>query len=144
MQLQPGGLSPHGAQGQATRPSCPHSAPPAVFPKAPTDLGTQVPPGPPCPPSHHQHLISHGKLDSDILGMSLWPTLNCKGWELQTSVLSANEPSIHCSRKDRETSGLWQTPSLPDPPVPPTRVPPLLTPHIAPSPEWGTDGRRNP
>lgn len=77
-QLQPGGLSPHGAQGQATRPSCPKGShrPPHPSPSWPS-----------MPPSQHQPLTSYGKLDSDILGMSLWPTLNCKGWELQTSVL---------------------------------------------------------
>lgn len=99
----------HKAQLSSQRTTC-------HFPKGSHRPWYPSPSWPSMPPSHHHRLISHGKLDSDILGMSLWPTLNCKGWELQTSVLSANEPSIHCSRKDRETTGLWQTPSLPDPP----------------------------
>lgn len=82
MQLQPGGchLMEHRARPQG----------PAV-PKGPS--------WPFMPPSHHQPLTSYGKLDSDILGMSLWPNLNCNGWELQTSVLSAKEPSLPAQGK---------------------------------------------
>lgn len=54
--------------------------------------------------------------------------------------LSASQPSIHCSGRDRKTSSLWKIPRLLDPfpaLILPTPSPPLLTLYIGPSPERG-------
>lgn len=133
-------------QTEALKPRSRHAAPAwgavtswSIGPGYKAQLSQRVPPGPLCPQVTTNLLLLMESLTQISLECPYGQLLIARGGSSKL-VFSAKEPSLRHSRKDRETTGLWQTPSLPDPPESlfhPLHFPPLLTLHIAPSPEWG-------